>query len=39
MLSKTMSEENKKNKKWPKFGDLCLTPNMRLKTILITFSW
>jgi len=38
MLQRTHSEE-KRLKKGPGVTALCYTPNMRLKTVLITLNW
>lgn len=38
MMQRTLSEE-KRLKEGPGVLSLCRTPNMRLKTILITFNW
>lgn len=38
MLQRTASEE-KRLKKGPGVSALCKTPNMRLKTVLITLNW
>jgi hypothetical protein len=38
MLQRTLSEE-KRLKKNPGMMALCYTPNMRLKTALITLNW